>query len=57
MKSSEILERKARYPLSKNEMVNYLVRLQNSTDKLDLKTYKKLISCPRFKEILNEVQL
>ena len=56
MGSYEIQERMLKYPLSKNELVDYLVRLQHGSSKFSKSTYKRLMQHPNFKEILDEVQ-
>jgi len=53
--SDEILERVNKYPLSKNELIEYLTRLQNSTQSIAQKTYARLMTHKKFKEILEEV--
>ena len=57
MNSSEIVDRLQKYPLSKNEIVEYLVNLQASKDVIERDTYKKLMTCPRFKELLDEMHV
>jgi len=54
--SYEVQERLLKYPLSKNELVDYLIRLQNGSGKFAKSTYKRLMQHPNFKEILDEVQ-
>ena len=57
MRSSEIVERLNKFPLSKNELVDYLVRLQQSKDRVDREAYNRLMKQPKFKEIIEEVQI
>lgn len=56
MASNEINERIQKYPLSKNELVDYIMRIQQSQEGIDAKTYERLVSYPKFKEIIDEVQ-
>ena len=55
--TKEVKDRVEKYPLSKNELVDYLIKLQSSKQMVDKHTYKKLMSQPKFKEILDEVQI
>ena len=57
IQSNELKDRVCQYPLSKNELVDYLVRLQGSKEILGRDIYRKLMAQPKFKEILDEVQL
>jgi len=53
--SDEIKERTEQMPLSKNELVDYLIRLQHGKGSLAKSTYKRLMQHPNFKEILEQV--
>ena len=57
LNSAEIQERIRKYPIKKNEMIEYLLRIHKVDRTLDPKTWENLQACEGFKEILSEVSL
>ena len=55
-KLSQLQERIAKKPIQKNEILEYMIRLQKQHRKMDERTYKKLISTQGFKEIQDEIK-
>ena len=43
-------------PLSGTELLNYLSRLPESETPVKMKTYRRMMAHPQFKEILEELQ-
>ena len=43
--------------MKKNEMIEYLLRIHKVDKTLDPQTYKNLLACEGFKEILQEVSV
>ena len=57
LQSPELSDRVKEKPLSKNELVEYLIRLQSTKQNVNKSTYIRLMQQPKFKEILDEVQV
>ena len=57
LNSGEISETRKRYPMKKSEMIEYLLRIHKVDKTLDPATYKRLLACDGFKEILQEVSV
>lgn len=53
--SREVKDRILEHPLSKNELVDYLIRLQSSHEAIDRNNFLKLATQPQFAEIFKEV--
>ena len=51
----EVRERLVKYPMSKHELVDYLLKLHQSDCKLEPQVLKKLMAAQGFKQILDEV--
>ena len=54
--SSEINTRLKEHPINKNEILDYMVRLQKQGKKIDERTYEKLTNTQGFKEIQQEIK-
>ena len=55
IKSTEINRRLTQYPITKDEILNYLLRVKKSNDKLDPNSFKNRLCSQGFKDIIAEV--
>ena len=56
LSSSEIREQIKQRPINKNEILDYMIRLQKQGRKIDEKTYHSLTETAGFKEIQQEIK-
>jgi len=56
LNSQEIKQRLIEKPISKNEVVDYLLKLHKKDGKLEQSSYKKLLANKQFESILKEVK-
>jgi hypothetical protein len=52
LSSDEMSQRLRKFPVTKNEIIEYLLRVHKDDRKLEASTYKKLLASKGFQEII-----